>query len=110
MIIGCANYANNLEVIMKSALKFFFILVVFCFVLGCQSEQEKKESFFNKANNYYAQKEYKKAEIELKNAIKIDPKFIQANYLLAETMVKLGKFKRCFWYVFQSCPIRSRQQ
>jgi Tfp pilus assembly protein PilF len=78
---------------MKASLKFFFILVAFCFTLGCQSKQEKKEAFFHSADKYYAQKEYKKAEIELKNAIKIDPQYVQANYLLAETMVKLGNLK-----------------
>jgi len=81
---------------MKASLKFFFILVVFFIAIGCQSEQEKKEAFFNSADKYYAEKEYKKAEIELKNAIKIDPEYVQAYYLLAETMVKLGDLRGAF--------------
>ena len=96
MIFEFKTHINYLEAVMKASLKFFFIFVVFCFTLGCQSEQEKKEAFFNSADKYYAQKEYKKAEIELKNAIKIDPQYIQANYLLAETMVKLGNLKEAF--------------
>ena len=81
---------------MKVIYRFFIIFAVSCFIIGCQSDQEKKEGFFTKADNYYTKKEYKKAEIELKNAIKIDPQYVKAHYLLAETMVKLGDLKGAF--------------
>ena len=80
MIIEFKTHLNYLETVMKASLKFIFIFVIFCLTLSCQSEQEKKESFFNSADKYYAQKEYKKAEIELKNAIKIDPQYISATF------------------------------
>ncbi|MFH2061025.1 MAG: tetratricopeptide repeat protein [Pseudomonadota bacterium] len=81
---------------MKNSIK---IICIVCFTLsliGCQSDIEKKESFFQKATEYFEKKEYTEAEIELKNCLQLDPNYIPAYHLLAKNMLKLGNIKGAF--------------
>ena len=43
-----------------------FTLFLTFSLIGCQSDLEKKQSFLKKGTDYFENKEYKKAEIELK--------------------------------------------
>jgi len=81
---------------MKFSLRFFFAVLITFVLIGCQSELEKKESFLKKGSEYHENKEYKKADIELKNALQIDPEFVDAYHLLAKNMLKLGDIKGAF--------------
>ncbi len=56
---------------------FFCTLCVF-FFLGCSSDQEKVENFIKEGQTYLDQKEYGKANIQLKNALELDPQSVAA--------------------------------
>ncbi|MBW1754395.1 MAG: tetratricopeptide repeat protein [Deltaproteobacteria bacterium] len=74
----------------------FFILVIAFLILGCASDEEKKQAHFSKGNAYFEKGEYKSARLEYKNAIQIDPKYKQAHQKLGETNLKLGDAQGAF--------------
>lgn len=66
------------------------IMVASIAMFGCASDDEKKVSHFEKGRAYFEKGEYKSAALEFKNAIQIDPQFVQAQESLGETCLKLG--------------------
>ncbi len=82
---------------MKCLLKLIFVtLILFVFVIGCSSPEDKKLSHFNKGNAYFEAKKFKSAEIEFKNAIQIDSRYKDALLKLGDTMMKLGQGRQAF--------------
>lgn len=71
-------------------------LILFLSVAGCANKEEKKLSHFNKGNEYFEAQEYKKAEIEFKNALQIDSSYTDALMKLGDTMMKLGQGSQAF--------------
>ena len=48
---------------MKFRFKLIFVTLIFLILaMGCSNDQDKKLSHFNKGNDYFEAKEYKKAE------------------------------------------------
>ena len=68
-------------------------LFVFLTLSGCANDQEKKTAHLNKGNQFFQSREYKKAEIEYKNALQIDNTYSDALLKLGETQLKLGNPK-----------------
>lgn len=61
------------------------LLVVLVWLPGCSRDPEvAKREHFAKGNHYFNQKEYREAIIEYRNAIKLDPRFGDARFKLAE--------------------------
>ena len=59
------------------------IFIVISLLTCCSTPEEKKMGYYTKAKTLYEQNELVKARIELRKAIRIDPKFVDAYYLLA---------------------------
>ena len=59
-------------------LKKVFITILFMSIVvsGCASDEEKKQSHLEKGQAYFDKGEYKSAELELKNAVQIDPRYL----------------------------------
>jgi len=75
---------------------FFILLVSNIALFGCASDEEKKASHLEKGHAYFEKGEYKSAEIELKNAVQIDPKYLAAYEKLGEVYLKLGNAQQAF--------------
>jgi tetratricopeptide (TPR) repeat protein len=73
-------------------------LFVFLFSLGigCANKEEKKAKHQERARQYIENQEYKKAVIELKNVIQLDPKDDAAYYQLGEAYLKLQQGQDAF--------------
>jgi len=74
-------------------------MVVSCalfFVGGCASKEEKKAKHFEKAKEYIAKNELRKAVIELKNVVQLDPKDDAAYLELGEAHLKLKEPREAF--------------
>jgi len=71
-------------------------LVCCLLVIGCSSKEEKKVGYFERGKAYFEKGEYKNAELELRNAIQIDPNFADAYTTLGETYLKLGNAKKAY--------------
>ncbi|RDH81023.1 MAG: hypothetical protein DIZ80_12940 [endosymbiont of Galathealinum brachiosum] len=58
------------------------ILVVSLY--ACGGAEERKIKYLEKGKAYLAEKNYKKAKVEIKNVLQIDPKFAEAYFLLGK--------------------------
>lgn len=63
---------------------------------GCKNEQKEAAAHLRAGQEYAAEKEYRKARIELLNATRLDPENGAAWFALAETQMHLGKAKEAF--------------
>ena len=78
------------------SIRFSVFLMLFILILaGCASEAEKKQSHFKKGQAYFENGQYKEARLEFKNAIRIDPRYLEANIQLAKTEVEAGGYRKC---------------
>lgn len=82
---------------MKVCLKLIIVtLILMISVMSCSSKEDKKQSHFNKGTQYFEAQEYKKAEIEFKNALQIDSRYVDALLKLGDTLMKLGQGNEAF--------------
>jgi len=81
-------------------LSFFLVyLISLCLILGtvgCASKQEKEADHLKRASRYLESKEYKKAIIELRNVVQLNPENDKAYYDLGEAYLKLNKGREAF--------------
>lgn len=67
----------------------FLALAALCFALAaCGSSQDRRDSFYAKAKQLEAEGKHQDASVELKNAIKIDPKFAKGYSLLGSVQLQ----------------------
>ena len=81
---------------MKTTLLYVCLFAVVLMLFGCAGPEEKKMKFFENGQTLMEQQNYKKAGLEFKNAIQIDPKFTEAYYLLASCELKDSDLKPAF--------------
>jgi tetratricopeptide (TPR) repeat protein len=67
------------------------LLSVTC--VACSGAQERKVSYLQKSQTYFDQQNYDKARIELRNALQIDPKYVEARYLSGRVAEKRGELR-----------------
>ncbi|MCP3873499.1 MAG: hypothetical protein GY699_10150, partial [Desulfobacteraceae bacterium] len=81
----------------QAYLKYLTIfLISTLLIFGCSSDKKKTDQFLSEGKAYIEKQEFKKAVIQLKNAIKIDSKSIEANKLLVQAYLKLGNPEELF--------------
>lgn len=80
----------------RAALFCTFILFVLFAAFGCASKEEKKADHLAKAREYAEKGEYRKAVIEFKNVIQLDPENGEAHYELGEAYLKLKQGREAF--------------
>jgi len=79
--------------------KIIAILLIVAFVnivWGCGTKEEKKAKHLANAQKYVKSLEYKKAVIEYKNVVQIDPKDDSAHYELGQVYLKLKRGQEAF--------------
>lgn len=69
-------------------------LLVITSLGGCSSAESRKERYLEKAEALVAQKNYEKAELEVRNALQIDPSYLPARLLMGEVAIRLGDPRR----------------
>jgi len=67
-------------------------------LVACSSPAEKKQKFMDKGTAYYEQGDYVKAFLEVRNAITIDPEYVDAYFLAAKIALSQGKAQDAFNY------------
>jgi cellulose synthase operon protein C len=62
---------------------------------GChwRDPNVRKQQFLSSGTKYFGQGRYREAALEFQNAIKIDPRFAEAHYQLAQCFIKEGLWK-----------------
>ncbi len=66
------------------------------FVAACGSKEDKVRKFYSRGQNLYEQGHYVKAALEFKNALQIDRKYAEADYMLGMINLKQGEFQSAF--------------
>lgn len=73
-----------------------FVLFLCVLGIGCATKEEKEARHLERARQYIEKSEFRKAVIELKNVIQLDPQNDGAYYELGDTYVKLKEWKDAF--------------
>lgn len=73
-------------------LRTLFVLVLTLGVLSSCSRDPnvRKQKYYSSATRYFEKGKYREASLELRNAIRIDPRYAEAHYLNAQCYLKLG--------------------
>lgn len=61
---------------------------------GCSGADERKARYYDKAQAFVAERNYEKAQLELRNSLQIDPDFLPAKLLLGKVADRLGDHRR----------------
>jgi Tfp pilus assembly protein PilF len=83
--------------VFRSNLPWLYVLVLVLVSLpSCASKEEKKAEHLKRAKQYIEKNELRKAVIELKNVVQLDPQNDDAHYTLGETYLKLKEGREAF--------------
>jgi tetratricopeptide (TPR) repeat protein len=77
-------------------IRVFSLLILALMIAACGSKEDKLQKHLEKARAYAESNEYKKAVIELKNVIQLEPKNDTAHYELGEAYLKLKDGREAF--------------
>ncbi|HEX2584183.1 MAG TPA: tetratricopeptide repeat protein [Steroidobacteraceae bacterium] len=64
------------------------IVLVSIVLSACSGVDARKHEFLERGQTYYNNKNYDKARVELRNALQIDPKYVEARYLAGQVAEK----------------------
>ncbi len=78
----------------KVVLLFMAFLLMLFFLFSCSNQENSAQKYMKSANAYMDAKEYKKAEIELRNVLQTDPKNENAYVKLSEVYRQLNNPKK----------------
>ncbi|MFV2057613.1 MAG: tetratricopeptide repeat protein, partial [Thiohalomonadales bacterium] len=82
-----------MKIMIKNTQLVALILVLLLFV-ACGGSEERKAKYISKAKAFVAEENYEKARLELKNALQIAPKDLEARYMLAEVSEELKDWQK----------------
>ena len=88
-----------------------FTVRLYCVVLalfllaGCQSSEEKVAEYLESAKSLLEAKDYQKAQVQAKNALKINNREVKAYMLLAEIYSQQSKFQPMYGALVQATQI-----
>src|SRR5690348_14964338 len=65
-----------------------------CLLVACsQDPNVRKQKYFQAGQLYFERNKYSEAAAEFLNAVKIDPRYAEANYQLAQSCLKLQQWQ-----------------
>ena len=71
-------------------------MILFITLGGCASDHQKADAFIREGKAYFEKQEYVKAEIQLKNAVKLAPESTEALHLLAQVYLQQKNPQKAF--------------
>ncbi|RMF85840.1 MAG: tetratricopeptide repeat protein, partial [Nitrospirae bacterium] len=74
------------------------LLPALCLTLACGSRESRRDAHFQRAKQYLEEGKSAEGVIELKNTVQIDPKYVPAYALLAETALKERDYRNALAY------------
>ena len=81
------------------------IVLALFLLAGCQSSDEKVAEYLESAKSLLEAKDYQKAQIQAKNALKINNREVKAYMLLAEIYSQQSKFQPMYGALVQATQI-----
>lgn len=80
------------------------LAVIVC-LLGCSTMEQKRDKFFEGGKELFEKGDYKRAQLQFKNALQIDPKFAPALLWLAKCQLRLEDFRGAFGALNQAIEL-----
>ena len=74
----------------------FIGLLAFTWLAGCGDAEEQKAKYLERGKTYFAEENFEKARVEFKNVLQIDPKDVEARYMLARIQEQKQNFRAAF--------------
>ena len=74
----------------------FSLFFIFLLILACASKEERIEEFISDGKKFMKKGEYKKAILEFKNALQLDPKNPKALFYLGKAYLSLKEFRKAY--------------
>ena len=71
-------------------------LAVLFFAISCGEGEDRQQKYLERAEKYFAEENYDKARIEVKNVLQINPKNNDARHLLGEISFKDGNIRQAY--------------
>ena len=88
-----AKYFVSLVPTTKWLAAFVFVSVA---LLGCGKGEDRQARYMERANTYFAEENFEKARIELRNVLQINPKNADARYLLGKLSFQDGDVRKAY--------------
>ena len=63
---------------------------------SCGGSEGREQKYLSKAENFFTDGNYKKSSVEAKNVLQINPKNIEARFLLGKIQLKNGEIRQAF--------------
>ncbi len=63
---------------------------------ACDGAEQRQEKYMQRAQEFFQQENYEKAEVEVKNVLQINPKSTEARFLLARIHRENSEFRQAF--------------
>lgn len=82
--------------IMQRSLFISIIISLLLALNACGSKEEREAEYYQRAEKLFAQGDYLKAKVEIKNALQINPKNVDVRYLLAQIEEKNGNWRELY--------------
>ena len=73
-----------------------FTIFLGCLSLGCTSKEKRIEEFISDGQKYMQKGEYKKAILEFKNAVQLDPKNPRALFFLGKAYLAIKEVRKAY--------------
>jgi tetratricopeptide (TPR) repeat protein len=72
-------------------------LVAIAFSVGCSRDPNvRKQRYVDSGNRYLQKHQYREAAIQFQNAIQLDPRYAEAHYRLAQSLLILGQWSSAY--------------
>lgn len=81
---------------MRKFIVFAVMVALLSLIAGCGSPEERRDEFYKSAQSLYDEGRYSEAKVQVRNAIKVDPEYGQAEVLLGKINVKLEQWRSAF--------------
>lgn len=85
--------------------RIFSTLIIILLISACDSKDDRKAAYLEKANTYYIQGNFDKARVEVKNVLQIDPKFTEGYYLMGLIEEQRQNLRMSFSYLSKAIEL-----
>src|SRR3989344_6913372 len=87
---------NLMKSALNSNIKSIVILLCVLALIGCGGAEQRKAKYLEQAKIYFDQGNHEKARIEVKNVLQIDPKHVEAYFLIGQIEEKRQNWEQAF--------------
>ena len=76
--------------------KIFSVFLIIFFLYACGGGENRQVKYLERAKNYFDEENFDKARIEARNVLQINPKNIEARYILGKINIEEGDIRKAY--------------